>query len=174
MKREGWFLGFFLLMVISFFFDRKILDVVFSLKSRVLDFFMINLSAYLFLIIFILFCGYLLWNKKKIVYLWAGIGVSYVASYGLKYLIQRPRPESLEFGFPSSHATIYFFMFMFMGEEIEKKLFGKVSVKWIFLGLALLVSFSRLYLGRHYLSDVIGGGLLGAAIYLGYKKWLKN
>ncbi len=116
----------------------------------------------------VLVCSYLIWNKRQIVYLWGGVGASYVLSLILKYLIGRPRPfDFLEgYAFPSSHATIYFFIFAFMADRNEK-------YKWWFLGIAVLVGLSRLLLGVHYLSDVIGGALLGIGLYLWWKKWLK-
>jgi len=33
--------------------------------------------------------------------------------------------------------------------------------KWVFFALAILISFSRIYLGKHYPLDVIAGGVLG-------------
>ena len=38
------------------------------------------------------------------------------------------------------------------------------KIKWFWILFALLVAFSRLYLGVHYLSDVIFGIILGLAV----------
>ena len=61
------------------------------------------------------------------------------------------------FGFVSNHATnmsiVGVMVFMF------KKYYPK---SWIYLSvLVLTISFSRIYLGVHYLSDIIGGWILG-------------
>ena len=60
------------------------------------------------------------------------------------------------FSFPSNHALNNFAAAVFL-----LRLFP--AYKWIFLIVATLVSISRIYLGVHYSSDVLGGALIGAA-----------
>jgi undecaprenyl-diphosphatase len=60
------------------------------------------------------------------------------------------------FSFPSNHALNNFAAAVFL-----LKLFPQY--KWIFLITATLVSISRIYLGVHYPSDVLGGAIIGIA-----------
>jgi len=78
------------------------------------------------------------------------------------------------FSFPSNHALNNFAAAVFL-----LRLFP--SYKWIFLITAILISLSRIYLGVHYPSDVLGGALIGAAFgylfsiaALGFAKYLES
>lgn len=78
-----------------------------------------------------------------------------------------------QYGFVSSHAANFFALATFTGCILRK------YVRFALSGLifiAVLVSFSRLYQGVHYFSDLLGGALLGASIALllyhfVYKRW---
>jgi len=90
----------------------------------------------------------------------------------LKWFINRPRPFNAfalgELGgsFPSNHAAASIFLYGFLIYYLSKNLTGspqKRLVSFLLFILIVLVGFSRLYLDVHYLSDVLGGYLLGAA-----------
>lgn len=92
----------------------------------------------------------------------------------LKTVIARPRPEVglaqdydklLSFSFPSGHAT---HAFVFYGYLIVVVAALPLSATWrrvaqaVLSLLIALTGLSRVYLGAHWPSDVVGGWLLGA------------
>ena len=87
----------------------------------------------------------------------------------LKSEIDRTRPPSgnmlvpdTGFSFPSGHATIVSAGAAILFLRFNK---GKQIIFSIILGIeAVLVSYSRIYVGNHYPLDVVGGILLGTGI----------
>ncbi|GAB3823291.1 hypothetical protein GCM10028895_30030 [Pontibacter rugosus] len=98
----------------------------------------------------------------------AGTGLS--VRYG-KTIISRERPADVayyvveHFSFPSGHSTTALVLFgmiaFFLYRHYNKPVLRKLSVT-IAAILILFVCFSRIYLGVHYLSDVLAGLLLGS------------
>lgn len=74
-----------------------------------------------------------------------------------------PAGKSQAFSFPSSHAAN-------MGSSMF--LLSMAFLPWtpLFVVIALLVGLSRVYLGLHYPSDVLGGYLVG--LLVGYVVWV--
>ena len=126
------------------------------------------------LIIYWLICGKAM-SRWLVLSLFIGVLLSdQIASHVLKYKVERIRPcnalpgvltpdgPSSSFSFPSSHAAN-------MGSSMF--LLSMAFKPWtpLFVVIALLVGLSRVYLGLHYPSDVLGGYVLG--ITLGYIVW---
>lgn len=88
------------------------------------------------------------------------------SSSWVKPLVQRIRPChvvqplhllvdcSAAYSFPSSHAANMF------GAAAFLTLFYRNSA-WVFFPLAILIGYSRIYVGVHYPFDVLGGAILG-------------
>ncbi|WP_341224605.1 phosphatase PAP2 family protein [uncultured Arcticibacterium sp.] len=120
-------------------------------------------------------------------YLIAAVGLAdFITSGLMKPFFERPRPchnEALasvvhlleghcggKFGFASSHAANSFALFgglFFIFRE--KKLFIKLLLVW-----AILVSYSRIYVGVHYPGDVLVGSFIGFFISFTLYTFLKK
>lgn len=88
----------------------------------------------------------------------------------LKPLIARTRPAELigaiiigstsrDFSMPSGHATIAFAMATILAKK-------EPTWRWLFRTLAILIAFTRIYLGKHFPADVLIGALIGSMIGL--------
>ena len=71
------------------------------------------------------------------------------------------RQKGLSFGFPSGHASGA--VAMWGGLAV---VFRNRRLAWLAPFMVVLVAFTRLYLGVHFLADVAGGALLGGLVLL--------
>lgn len=83
---------------------------------------------------------------------------------GLKLLIE----PQLDFSFPSGHTCASFGAALAMYSFLERKWGIPLVI------LAVLISLSRLYVGVHYPTDVIGGAVVGVLAAWGAVKMVKS
>ncbi len=100
----------------------------------------------------------------------AGMGV---ASTALKYVYQRPRPsiewliDTIGYSFPSWHTASTMIVagavVIIVNQRMKHQLAKRV-VQLSLILLAVLVALSRIYIGVHYPTDIIGGWLLAVLL----------
>ncbi|MBQ2096745.1 MAG: phosphatase PAP2 family protein [Bacteroidales bacterium] len=106
-----------------------------------------------------------------------------------KYTVQRFRPcwdEEIKdlvhivnddrggkYGFFSAHAAVFFGLAYMTSRFFRNKYFTAT----IYV-IAVMVAYSRIYLGRHYLGDVLVGAVVGTLFAMlawwGYKYWMRR
>jgi undecaprenyl-diphosphatase len=99
-------------------------------------------------------------------YMAGAVAILAILVLGIKFLIRRPRPEG-EWGaiyrntdphsFPSGHAARVA-MLSSLAFAFDLPILGIVLVFW-----GLLVCLGRIWMGVHYLSDILAGAMLGIA-----------
>lgn len=106
------------------------------------------------------------------------LGINIVSTYGLKSLFQRNRPHdqypseifiltaSKGYSFPSGHTSLAFATATSLTLSHKKWWVAVPAYLW-----ASCVGYSRMYLGKHYPSDVIAGAVVGAGSSL-VSHWL--
>lgn len=129
-----------------------------------------------FIIVTIVILSFLLFKNKiypKLIT--ANILGVVLVNQSLKYLVMRPRPDELwhlveetGFSFPSGHSMAAFgfygyFIYLISISKLNKKL--KVLLITLLSILIILIGLSRVYLGVHYLSDIVAGFIM-SFIYL--------
>jgi len=99
-----------------------------------------------------------------------GLGTAFV----LKEIFHRSRPvgalvAETSSSFPSAHSVIsvafYAFVFYLLARNSKNNFSKYLSISALFI-FPLLLGFSRLYLGVHYLSDVLAGYAIGDVWFL--------
>ena len=92
-----------------------------------------------------------------------------------KWAANRPRPDATPWGFPSGHvlSLVVFFglMVYLVATASHRRRRWRILASLICLVAVVAVAFSRLYLDRHWLSD-LGGGLSIGLAYLLLAIWL--
>lgn len=155
--------------------DARLLDYLYSFRDSLLTkiFFVLTfLGKWWLIIILAAAFSLFLWAKKKkafLIPLWITILGGDFFGFLSKLFFHRPRPElgvyfESSFSFPSGHAlnaiAFYGFIIYFIWRQ-SGRWKVKINAFFSFLALILIIGFSRLYLGVHYLSDVWAGYLLG-------------
>ena len=111
-------------------------------------------------------------NKRLPLHTMTNLACIYALNTLLKIIIRRPRPtgeilvHASGYSYPSGHAIVslvfYTFIAISMCERI-KNIGLKVTIRIALFILPLVIAFSRIYLGVHYLTDIIGAYILGFA-----------
>ena len=155
-----------------------ILTTIFRGITRLIDLPIVISWAILLTVIF-----YLKKWKSESLLVAGNLSLAGILIVSLKHLYQRPRPEILHlveekgFSFPSGHSLGTFMILgaiaIVLAQRLAKKE-SKIAVYGITGLLIFLVGLSRIYVGVHYLTDVLAGftlafGLLNA-IYPTYDR----
>ena len=115
----------------------------------------------------------LLWrnHRREAAFLVVAVAGSVLIDEVLKLVFHRPRPQLTwsqvqpEYSFPSGHAMNSLVLWVSLGIVVgvlAGRRAGIVAVVGAVI-LALAIGTSRIYLGYHYFTDVVGGLLAGAA-----------
>lgn len=122
-------------------------------------------------------------QKEKTYFIAIGLSIAGLINYLLKITVMRLRPFETGIistlpslaknsyltwnsSFPSFHAMFAFFSLPILVKEFPK-------FKYFWWPLTILITFSRIYLGLHFLSDSFVGAVIGYG--LGYYIWnIKN
>ncbi|MEW6214400.1 MAG: glycosyltransferase family 39 protein [Nitrospirota bacterium] len=155
-----------------------------ALQNNLFDVIMPFITSKAYLLFFPLFAWFFLKDRKRagiaLAIAFASLALSDWSSYILKQFFERQRPCNVldgvhllvgcssSYSMPSNHAanalaiaTPFYILF-------------RAKMRYVFVIVALLVGFSRIYVGVHYPSDVIVGVLVGVALaisVIGLYRW---
>lgn len=134
------------------------------------------LGGFTFLTLFVVIsvAALLFYNRRRqAVVLAATVLLAEMSADLLKLVYNRPRPELVPHGsyvyshsFPSGHSTISAATFLTMAavlSSLEPRRRAKAFVFTVAILMTMAVGLSRIYLGVHWPTDVLGGWTLGAA-----------
>ena len=145
--------------------------------------FITNFGGAIFLSIATVMLFLFIKNKKIGLSIISNIVIITVLNQLLKRILQRPRPtefrivEETGYSFPSGHSMVSMAFYGYLIYLIYRYIKNKY-VKWTLITilsiLICLIGISRIYLGVHYTSDVLGGFLLSISYLVVYISSIKK
>ena len=139
--------------------------------------FITNFGGAIFLITLTIVLLVLIKNKKIGISICSNLVIVTILNQLLKAILQRPRPteyrivEETGYSFPSGHSMVSMAFYGYLIYLIYKYVKNKY-IKWISIVLLSIlicsIGISRIYLGVHYTSDVLGGFLISMSYLVIY------
>lgn len=156
--------------------DAMVHQAIQSRRTLVVDRFMVGLTELgdvqvwipVVLVALVWFIAHRLWRTA--IYWLVAVGVAEALVKLIKLTLHRHRPSALyagieQFSFPSGHATmsvvVYGFLAFLLAAGTPPRL--RVIIGSAAVMLIGAIAFSRIYLGAHWMSDVLAGLSFGAA-----------
>ena len=145
--------------------------------------FITNFGGAIFLIILTVVLVILIKNKKIGLSIFSNLVIITVLNQLLKRVLQRPRPteyriiEETGYSFPSGHSMVSMAFYGYLIYLIYKYVKNKY-IKWssiVLLSLLICsIGISRIFLGVHYTSDVLGGFFISISYLVIYVSAVNN
>ena len=139
--------------------------------------FITNFGGAIFLIVLTITLFILIKNKKIGLSIFSNLVIITILNQLLKRILQRPRPteyriiEETGYSFPSGHSMVSMAFYGYLIYLIYKYVKNKY-IKWISIVLLSIlicsIGVSRIYLGVHYTSDVLGGFFISISYLIIY------
>ena len=173
-NKETIFIDLFIYKLIVLSMRNDVLTIIFKVIT--------NLGGAYCLIIIAILCAIFIKNKKIAFAIPINLILSTMLNLVLKNIVERPRPigyrliDETGYSFPSGHSMIsaafYGLIIYFIWKNVKNIKLKYISCILLSL-LILLIGISRIYLGVHYASDVIGGFTISIAYLIIFTTTLK-
>ncbi|NDV69069.1 phosphatase PAP2 family protein [Dysgonomonas sp. 25] len=142
-------------------------------------------SSYTWAVVCVLVIAFLVYKKGRIgiwgsAFLVLSLGMNSIVNYIVKVIVARPRPINNElfddvihaiqnhehsYSFYSSHSSNSFCLVIFTALFLRNKYYTVLMSFW-----AVVVAYSRVYVGKHYPLDILVGTIMGCVFgYIGYR-----
>ena len=155
--------------------DNSVYSFIISFRCNFLDNYfklITKLGNFTYIIIVLGICVLFIKNKY-VVYLCLSMSLSVIFNYIIKHIIKRDRPNVLRlisqggYSYPSGHTMIslccYGYLFYYVYKYVKNK-YLRISLLVLLSLIIISIPISRIYVGVHYFSDIVGGLLLGGVI----------
>ena len=139
--------------------------------------FITNFGGAIFVISLTTILFFVIKDKKIGISIIANLGIVTILNQIIKFIMQRPRPtefriiEETGYSFPSGHSMVSLAFYGYLIYLIYKYINNKHLKRTLIIILSILICIigvSRIYLGVHYTSDVLGGFLISLAYLIIY------
>ena len=139
--------------------------------------FITNFGGAIFVISLTTILFFVIKDKKIGISIITNLGIVTILNQIIKFIMQRPRPtefriiEETGYSFPSGHSMVSMAFYGYLIYLIYKYVKNKYLKRTLIIILSVLICIigvSRIYLGVHYTSDVLGGFLISFAYLIIY------
>ena len=139
--------------------------------------FITNFGGAIFVISLTTILFFVIKDKKIGISIITNLGIVTILNQIIKFIMQRPRPtefriiEETGYSFPSGHSMVSLAFYGYLIYLIYKYINNKHLKRTLIIILSVLIctiGVSRIYLGVHYTSDVLGGFLISFAYLIIY------